>query len=458
MWHRGLLLKLYTAGVRDSLLEWFSSYLSKRKQRVVLNNSYSNWRTITSGVPQGSILGPLLFLLYINDIVKEIRSNIRLFADDTSLYLVVEDPQSCSTILNTDLEKIHSWAETWLVDFNSNKTETILFSRKRNRPNHPNLIMNNTVIKNVQEHKHLGIIFSNDGKWGPHISSIVSRAWKRIGILRFFKFKLGRKSLEKMYLSFIRPLLEYSDSLWDNCSDELKRELESVQIEAARIVTGATKLCSINNLYNELKWELLSTRRRKHKLILFYKMKNELCPTYLNNLIPNNPNNRYQFRNTTIPSIQCRSELYRNSFLPSVIIEWNQLPVDVKTSQSLSIFKHKLNLHLPKPPLYFNIGSREGQVLHARIRLGCSALNFDLHRKSIINSPLCRCGAIETPTHYLLLCPLYHTQRLRYLSNLPCPLLLNNLIYGNDNLTVEQNKYVFYKVQQYLTASKRFSA
>ncbi len=136
VWHRGLLAKLSSIGITGTLHDWFSSYLSSRQQRVVIHNTRSDWKNINAGVPQGSILGPLLFLIYINDIVTEIHSNIRLFADDTSLYFIVDDPITASQTLNDDLEKIHTWSKNWLVDFNPNKTETMLISRKINKPIH----------------------------------------------------------------------------------------------------------------------------------------------------------------------------------------------------------------------------------------------------------------------------------------------------------------------------------
>ena len=130
VWHTGLLCKLKAAGVSGSLLPWLGSYRSNRRQRVTLPGTQSNWNYIDAGVPQGSILGPLLFLLYINDIVKDSKSNIRLFADDTSLFSVVENPLSAAEILNSDLEKITKWAKDWLVTFNPIKTEAMLLSRK----------------------------------------------------------------------------------------------------------------------------------------------------------------------------------------------------------------------------------------------------------------------------------------------------------------------------------------
>jgi hypothetical protein len=144
-------------------------------------------------VPQGSILGPLLILVYINDIISDINANIRLFTDDTNLFIVVEDPITASTILNTDLQKIISWAEKWLVKFNPLKTESLLLSLKTNRLiNHPPIIMQNTQIKELHNHKHLGITFIHDLRWSTHIEYIKNKAWKRINVM---KKKLTRQEL-----------------------------------------------------------------------------------------------------------------------------------------------------------------------------------------------------------------------------------------------------------------------
>ena len=119
VWHKGLIFKLQSIGISGNLLEWFTDYLANRKQRVCLNGHASSWKIPNAGVPQGSILGPLLFIIYINDIVNHIRTNIRLFADDTTLYEIIDDPLLTGININTDLRTIMSWAKTWLVMFNS---------------------------------------------------------------------------------------------------------------------------------------------------------------------------------------------------------------------------------------------------------------------------------------------------------------------------------------------------
>jgi hypothetical protein len=143
VWHRGLLLKLSSLGIKHELLNWFKSYLSHRTQRVLYANSASSWSNISAGVPQVSILRPLLFLVYINDIIDDINSEIRLFADDTSLYIIVETLTVAAQNLNNDLESIHAWSMSWLVSFNPAKTESMIFSRKRTKPTHPTLYFDN---------------------------------------------------------------------------------------------------------------------------------------------------------------------------------------------------------------------------------------------------------------------------------------------------------------------------
>ena len=223
VWHRGLIHKLRDMGCSESLLKWFTGYLSNRRRRVVLNGLASEWTFITAGVPQGSILGPLLFLVYINDIVSELQAHVRLFADDTSLYIVVENPNNAAITLNNDLSFISTWGDDWLVNFNATKNLSMILSLKRDQP----LYMNGVLVRNTSLHKHLGLTLANNCSWTEHINNITNTAWHRLNLLRVLKFKINRNALEKMYISFIRPLLEYSNVVWDNASTDSKKQLES---------------------------------------------------------------------------------------------------------------------------------------------------------------------------------------------------------------------------------------
>ena len=189
-----------------------------------------------------------------------------------SLYIVAETPNTAATatILNGDLHKISDWADFWLVYFNAAKTLSIVISRKINKPNHPPLFMNNTQINETQTHKHLGITFSSSCLWVDHIGTIYEKACIRLNLMRALKFRVIRNSLERMYISFIRPLLEYCDSVWDNSSSEMKKKLDAIHIEATRTSTGATNLCSVGKLLADLRWESLQSRRDKHKLVILF--------------------------------------------------------------------------------------------------------------------------------------------------------------------------------------------
>ena len=311
VWHKGLVRKLEAAGITGTTLRWFTNYLKDRKQRVVIPGAKSNWNYIQAGVPQGSILGPILFLIYINDIVSDIQANIRLFADDTSLYVIVENPDSAALCLNTDLNRIVNLGKVWLVKFNYSKNESMILTRKVIKPYHPPIYMENTEIEEVNAHKHLGIIFSNNCTWHSHIDYIKEKAWKRISIMRKLKFVLDWKSLETIYISFVRPIIEYGDTIWDNCAEYEKRELDKIQNEAARIVSGATALVSLEFLYNDVCWESLQERRTKHKLNLFFKMQHDLVPGYLSTLVPPSVSeiSRYNLRNANdFTTIRCSSQ------------------------------------------------------------------------------------------------------------------------------------------------------
>jgi hypothetical protein len=198
----------------------------------------------------------------------------------------------------------------------------MLISRKTVKPLHPPLKMNNRDIQEVLSHKHLGIYFSDNGSWQEHIDYIVKKSFVRLNILRRFRLILDRFTLEKMYFSFIRPILEYGDVVWDSNIQYLGDRIEHVQIEGKRIVTGGTKLTSINKLYDVKVWEKLADRRTNHKLVLFHKMVNREEPAYLSNLLPDtlsNLHHHFTRRSQNIYAIRARTCLYAGYYLQSSI-------------------------------------------------------------------------------------------------------------------------------------------
>ena len=270
VWHNGLLFKLQKWGICEPLLSWFKSYLSDRYQRVLVNGQKSEYMKISAGVPQGSVLGPLLFLVFINDLVHVVKyCRIRLFADDTCLFITVDDKFVAANQINSDLLAIEKWSKYWLVNFSAPKTVSMIIGQK-NRQEHPPLYLHNLQIVNVQQHKHVGLWLQSNLWWQYHINEICTKASKKLNIVKFYKYKLSRQTLEKMYFTFVRPLLEYASVVWAgaHCSDLVK--IDRIQVEAMRIVTGCTGRSNIANLYKDCGWESLDKRRENHILKMIY--------------------------------------------------------------------------------------------------------------------------------------------------------------------------------------------
>ena len=260
VWHPGLLHKLKKTGICGKLLSLFESYLSNRQQYVVIQGHRSNLKPIKAGVPQGSVLGPLLFLIFINDIHLGISSDIKLYADDTSLFRIVRKGNMTSAIddLNRDLDRINKWCEDWLLELNKDRTVVLFVSRKFSPTPLLPIYMGNTLLSVVDSHKHLGVLFTANFTWSKHIDNCLDKATKRLNMLSPLKYRLPRRALELIYTTQIRPLLEYADIIIDNCSVHYHNAIENVQLSAARIVSGAKRRTSHSELYKELGWVSLA--------------------------------------------------------------------------------------------------------------------------------------------------------------------------------------------------------
>ena len=459
VWHKGLIFKLKQNGIDGDLLEWISDYLSGRKQKVVIRNTSSSLMKVQAGVPQGSVLGPLLFLVYINDIAESLLSLTRLFADDSSLLYSAATIKDIEGIINHDLRMLVSWAAQWLINFNPLKTEVMLFTLKFIE-SFPNIIFDGTPIKFVPEHKHLGLTFSS------HIENIIKSASKVIGIMRKLKFTFSRVALNQIYLSYLLPIIEYSCVVWDGCTVQDINSLQKLQNEAARIVTGLTRSVSLDNLYRECGWVSLAEKRRQQKLIFMYKSINGLVPTYVSDLIPPSVGeiSTYTLRNQqniTVPL--CRTEISRKSCIPSSISAWNSLDIELRNSPSLAHFKYQLKKlqNNSSVPTYYRTGSRYFSVLHARIRNNCSNLLSDLYINHLSPNPTCSCSEeVEDADHYFFNCPNYNneTDALLRAPRDFYPLNIYTLLFGDENLTAEENTIIFTAVvHTFIKDTRRFT-
>ena len=290
VWHEGLILKLNQYGISENLLCLIKCFLKNCKQRVVLNGQTSSWTNVLAGVPQGSILGPLFFLIYINDLSDDLSSNPKLFADDTSLFSVVHDKNTSANELNNDLRKISNWAYQWKMSFNPDpfkQAQEVIFSSKMTKTNQPTLVFNKNPVHQVALHKHLGMYLDCKLNFEEHLKTIINKIIKTIGLLRKFQNFLPRKSLFTIYKSFIRSHFDYGDIIYDQTyNTSFHQRLESLQYNAALAITGAIRGTSKEKLYNELGLESLQNRRWYRKLSFLYKVIANQSPSYLFKMIP----------------------------------------------------------------------------------------------------------------------------------------------------------------------------
>jgi hypothetical protein len=375
----------------------------------------------------------------------------------------VNDPSDTADLVDEDLQAINQWSDKWHVTFSPPKTEEMIISNRRHRVAHPPLNLNGTPIKQVQHHKHLGLTLSHDLSWTEHIKQVVDKATRRLGIMRTLKYKLDRLSLERIYMAFVRPILEYGDIVWDSSLQSLD-PLEAIQRNAARIVTGATAKCSTKGLYDETAWEPLADRRKLHRTSLYYNIVNGKAPSYLIDNLPGQIHDRtdYPLRNRQNRDVpHARLNKYANSFFPAATRAWNSLTDDLKLAPSLNCLKARHKKRRPKPnPLYY-FGPRLETCIHARMRINNSPLKAHLYNDlNVIDSPLCPCGsgAEENVEHYFFHCQLFNAERAQLENNL-LPYVINNhnyLLFGIPNEDHETNLHVFTAVHQFIRDTKRF--
>ena len=392
---------------------------------MVIKGQSSAWTSVKSGVPQGSILGPLLFLIYTNDIVKNIESDILLFADDTCLLETIRDKNLSIDKINRDLERLSNWASQWLVQFNPTKTKYLVFSKKQQRVQYGPLFLQNKVIQETDTHKHLGLTLTNSLTWDAHINRVCTEAGRRLGTIKRLPTQITPHSKLHIYCTFVRPILEYGSVIFDGCITRLSDQLESIQRQAALAATRAYKNTSSLNLLSECGLPTLQSRRTKAKLILFYKIQMNICPSYMKTLLPpavhvNTKINIRNANNINMPKSKSNANYFLKSYIPSTIKTWNSLAANIKNIAELDTFKLNLKRIYCRVECYkpYLTGQSTGHILLARIRMNLSGLNAHRKRCNFINFATCpNCGNNkEDEEHFLFLCTAYAAQRLELMA------------------------------------------
>jgi len=273
--HKALLEKLKDIGLNRLLLKWITDYLTNRKQQVVVNGETSEELPVLSGVPQGSVLGPLLFLIYINgidDIPLSPGTKLVIYADDVLLYKPIRSAVEYA-LLQKDVDAVGRWSTINHLKFNPTKCKAMVFSRKRSTtaPCDP-LTLNGQALDLVDTVKYLGLTICSDLSWSEHINTITSKARRLVGLLfRQFYSCTDSHTLRKLYLTIVRPHLEYACEVWDPHLDKDIKLIEKVQKFASRVCLKQWN-SSYSDMLTTLNIPSLKDRRKWAKLSTLYKI------------------------------------------------------------------------------------------------------------------------------------------------------------------------------------------
>ena len=345
--HQRLLSKLDYYGIREKPLQWIESFLSNRTQQVIIESEASSPAPVTSGVPQGSVLGPILFLVFINDMPECVTSQCRLFADDSIIYREIATDLDTKT-LQIDLDNLQKWEEKWGMSFNPSKCNIIHISRKRKT-----LITDYHIkgekLEPVEMATYLGINITKDLTWHNQIAKSVSKGNRALGFIRRNISTSSILTKTRAYQTLVRPTVEYAATVWDPHQQHLIKSLEMVQRRAARHATHTyDPRASVTLLLEKLKWDTLEERRQKHKVSMAFKITKSLVAIPSDQFVPTAMTTRGN--HTKFIQIPTRTNYYKFSFFPSVIPLWNSLPPEISASEDLEEFKRRLLSVQLRPP------------------------------------------------------------------------------------------------------------
>lgn len=342
--HQRLLHKSSAYGIRGNVLSWISDFLTGRRQYVSVKGEVSSWKDVISGVPQGSVLGPILFIIYINDLPEVVSSTVKIFADDTKLY----NTDSNNDILQQDLDALCTWADLWQLVFNVMKCKTIHYGRNNQDYQYT---MKFEDIESVDEEKDLGVLFQQDLKFSNHISSKVNKANSVLSlILRSFDY-IERDSFVLLYKALVRPHVEYGNTIWYPFLRKDIECVEKVQKRATKLVPQLKDLTYTERL-KKLKLPTLAHRRRRGDMLQTFKIIKG---------IENIPSERFFSVITTsttrghsfkLEKPRCRTSIRLQQFSQRIINDWNALPEHVVNAIDVNNFKAKLDQYWNHEVMY----------------------------------------------------------------------------------------------------------
>jgi ribonuclease P/MRP protein subunit RPP40 len=335
--HKRLLLKVRAHGINGKIARWIEEWLKEREQRVVLNGKSSDWVKVKSGVPQGSVLGPLLFVIYINDIDKNINSKLLKFADDTKVFSVVETQEEVA-MLRDDLKTLCEWSNDWLMLFNVEKCKVMHLGKKNLGAGYS---MNGNDLEVIQEERDLGVIVQSDLKVSAQCAKVVKTANRVLGMVRRTFECRSKDIILNLYKSLVRPHLEYCVQAW---SPHLRKDIElieRVQHRATKMIHGFAKY-SYEKRLAILGMTTLETRRVRGDIIEVFKI--------LKGFDEVNSSKFFELADTRCRgnSLKLHKERFNRNlgkftFSNRIVNAWNRLPEEVVSCDTVNNFKIKLD-------------------------------------------------------------------------------------------------------------------
>ena len=269
--HQRLLVKLESIGIKGDLLNWIRSFLSGREQCVKVNGVTSGWKKVLSGIPQGSVIGPLLFVIFINDMPNEVKFNLcKLFADDCKLYGRVDS--SGENKMQLDVTNLENWSRKWQLPFNATKCKVMHIGR--NNPNHQYTLNDHTLETSTCE-KDLGVYIDNQLKFHEHTAAATKTANQVLGVIKKAYKTRDNLTIPILYKSMVRPHLEYGNLIWGPFFKQDMKSVEKIQRRATKLVSSIKDL-SYEDRLKALKLPSLVYRRRRGDMIQMYKIMNGL--------------------------------------------------------------------------------------------------------------------------------------------------------------------------------------
>ena len=361
--HKILLEKLAHYGIRKTELLWFNNYLKNRQQFVACNGQKSSVCTVKTGVPQGSALGPFLFLIFINDLPQHINNACsNIFADDGAIYTTGKSFKDTNAALQTSVLEAGRWYLNNNLPVNTIKTLCMLSASENNiRKREPDecrldIMLYDTPLSQVPTCPYLGVQLDQHLKWDAHIQKLCHKVSQKLAVLCRLRKVLDKNMLRKQYLSCIQPCIDYAVSVWGSCTEHNKDMIARLQRRAARIVTGDFDFINTrgSTLVKQLGWQTVDERRDYFTATLMYKCINEEAPTRLiNELVMTENTHDRSTRSVTHQNLQVpkpKVEHFRNSFRYRGAVQWNSLPTELKSATSADLFKYKYKRHFFKKP------------------------------------------------------------------------------------------------------------